>query len=286
MNFHAALLAVALTTTGTFTRAQNSDSEFPAIAQEGLLLARSDKVLNLPLLDEVDKLLGELGDILVDARTGELRYAVLEVGGFLGIGEDQRVVPWSFIQIESDLRDVEKYHARTNLTEAQIRAAPKSKRGQRYDAELDRRIEATFGADDAWVYAGAGQPEFAWLSQMTGVPVANEGGEAGTIRALVLAPRNGCTAYLVLETTAQVGGHPIAVPWSKVELAYDRNDQLFAATALDAERLAGAPSYEAKDWKRMASAPWVIELTRYFGGEPFWKTSRFALQRPLPARRP
>lgn len=39
--------------------------------------------------------LGEIEDLAVDARTGQIRYAVLSFGGFLGIGDKLFAVPWT-----------------------------------------------------------------------------------------------------------------------------------------------------------------------------------------------
>lgn len=61
------------------------------------VLCPSGKVIGLDLHNETEKNLGDIGDLLIDPHSGEIRYAALEVRGILGIGEEFRVVPWSFI---------------------------------------------------------------------------------------------------------------------------------------------------------------------------------------------
>ncbi len=287
MNIHTPLLAVAAVAFGATTFAQTAAPTAAQTATHTHLLSPSAKLLGLAVRNDSDKNLGEIGDVLIDPRSGEIRYGVLEVGGFLGIGEDQRVVPWSFIQIAADEKDADKCHARTNLTEAQVKAAPKSKSGQKYDAELDRRIEATFGKDDSWAYVGKGQPEFAWLSQLDGVVLKDkQGKEIGKVQDVILAPQNGCAAYVVIDTTKEAGDKDVAVPWSQIQFGHDRNDQLQATTSLEMARFVSAPEYDHKDWKRMSSTLWMNELGTYYSTEPFWKTTRFASARKLPTQRP
>lgn len=45
--------------------------------------------------DAAGNCLGEIKEIILDARTGCVRYAVLALGGFLGIGRKRFAVPWS-----------------------------------------------------------------------------------------------------------------------------------------------------------------------------------------------
>lgn len=39
--------------------------------------------------------LGEIEEIILDTRTGCVRYVVLALGGFLGIGRKRFAIPWS-----------------------------------------------------------------------------------------------------------------------------------------------------------------------------------------------
>jgi len=285
MKIHTPLLAASLVALGGSTFAQSAAPTSQQAGTHPHFLSNSSKVLGTAVRNDSDKNLGEIGDLLVDPRSGEIRYAVIEVGGFLGVGEEQRIVPWSFIQISADEKDVEKCHARTNLTEAQVKAAPKARSGQRYDAELDRRIESTFGKDDAWAYAGKGTPSFAWLSQMDGVLLKDkEGKEIGAVEEVILAPQNGCVAYAVVDMSKEAGDKDLALPFSQLLFRYDRNDMLEAVTSVEAARFASAPEYDSKDWKRMSSTSWMTELSTYYACDPFWKSSRFATPRKLPAQ--
>jgi hypothetical protein len=54
--------------------------------------------------DAAGKFLGEIEEILIDARTGCVRYGVLALGGFLGIGRKRFAVPWSALTPDADYR--------------------------------------------------------------------------------------------------------------------------------------------------------------------------------------
>jgi sporulation protein YlmC with PRC-barrel domain len=46
--------------------------------------------------------LGEIEDVLVDPETGQVKFAILEVGGFLGLGSTKVAVPWSAFQLTQE----------------------------------------------------------------------------------------------------------------------------------------------------------------------------------------
>src|SRR5450830_1010857 len=54
--------------------------------------------------DAADKFLGEIEEIILDVRTGCVRYAVLSLGGFLGIGRKRFAVPWRALTPDADYR--------------------------------------------------------------------------------------------------------------------------------------------------------------------------------------
>ena len=57
----------------------------------------SDKVKNLQ-----GETLGSIKDLMIDTGTGRVAYAVLDVGGFLGVGNSLFAVPWSALEARTD----------------------------------------------------------------------------------------------------------------------------------------------------------------------------------------
>lgn len=43
--------------------------------------------------------IGEIDEVLIDPDSGRVRFAILSVGGFLGLGSTRVAVPWSALEI-------------------------------------------------------------------------------------------------------------------------------------------------------------------------------------------
>jgi sporulation protein YlmC with PRC-barrel domain len=56
--------------------------------------------------------LGEIEELMLDVKTGRIAYAILAVGGFLGIGEKYFAVPWRALTLDPERKcfvlDVDK----------------------------------------------------------------------------------------------------------------------------------------------------------------------------------
>lgn len=280
-------LTAAVMALGATAFAQSAAPQTPKAAANTFQILPAGKVIGLNVRGEPASNLGEIGDLLVDPRTGEIRYAVLEVGGFLGVGEDQRVVPWSLINVVCDEKDKDKCVARTSLTESRLKAAPKIKKDAKLDAELDKSVEAAFGKSEAWAFTGTGAPSFVRLSHAKGLSVTDgKGAAVGKLEDVILAPSNSCVAYLVVDTNKDAGDKQVALPWTRAQFQIDEHSQTLVSTPVEAAKFVNAPEYDAKDEKRMASTPWLTELCSYYGCDPFWKTARFANATRVKSERP
>jgi sporulation protein YlmC with PRC-barrel domain len=49
-----------------------------------------------------DENLGNIKEFMLDVRSGNVRYAVLSSGGFLGMGEKLFAVPWSALTLDTE----------------------------------------------------------------------------------------------------------------------------------------------------------------------------------------
>jgi hypothetical protein len=68
--------------------------------------------------------MGRIVDVVVD-RTGQVRAAVIDFGGFLGVGSRKIAVDWNALSFSApgDKRDV----VTIEFTKAQVKAAPEYK---------------------------------------------------------------------------------------------------------------------------------------------------------------
>lgn len=46
--------------------------------------------------------LGKVEEIMIDTPTGNVAYAVLSFGGFLGLGDKYFAIPWQRLQLDAD----------------------------------------------------------------------------------------------------------------------------------------------------------------------------------------
>jgi sporulation protein YlmC with PRC-barrel domain len=63
--------------------------------------------------------LGEITDIMIDVPTGRVAYAVMSVGGVLGIGDKLFAIPWSALRL-----DTENKCFRMNVAKERFEQAP------------------------------------------------------------------------------------------------------------------------------------------------------------------
>lgn len=65
-------------------------------------LIASDKVEGTAVFNTEGERLGSIHNFMVDKRSGEVAYAVLKFGGFLGIGDDFYPLPWDVLTYDTD----------------------------------------------------------------------------------------------------------------------------------------------------------------------------------------
>lgn len=63
----------------------------------------SNKVEGTPVYNPNGDKLGSIDDLVIDKRSGHVRYAALEFGGFLGMGTDRYPLPWDMLTYDTGL---------------------------------------------------------------------------------------------------------------------------------------------------------------------------------------
>jgi sporulation protein YlmC with PRC-barrel domain len=64
------------------------------VMEENAQLIASDKVEGTAVYDRSGENLGSIHNVMIDKVSGQVRYAVMSFGGFLGIGSDYHPLPW------------------------------------------------------------------------------------------------------------------------------------------------------------------------------------------------
>ena len=102
----------------------------------------SERVGGTKVYNDAGDKLGSIDDLMIDKRSGHVRYAVLEFGGFLGMGTDRYPLPWNMLKY-----DTQKEGYVVPLDKDRLEAAPRYPSEQRpdYDDAYGRRVNDYYG---------------------------------------------------------------------------------------------------------------------------------------------
>ncbi len=100
-------------------------------------LIASDKVEGTKVRRPNGETLGEIMRVMIDKKSGQVAYAVMSFGGFLGIGSDFYPLPWDRLKYNPRLDAYE-----LDISEEQLRQAPKFAKGSasNWSAEEGKRV--------------------------------------------------------------------------------------------------------------------------------------------------
>jgi hypothetical protein len=103
----------------------------------------SDRVEGTAVYNRAGDKLGSIDHLVIDKISGQVRYAVLEFGGFLGIGTDRYPLPWNVLKY-----DTAKDGYVVPLDKATLEKAPRYARDTRptYDEDYGREVYRYYGS--------------------------------------------------------------------------------------------------------------------------------------------
>ena len=90
--------------------------------------------------------LGQIDHLMIDKVSGQIAYAVMRFGGFLGIGADEHPVPWKKLRYDSDIRGFV-----TDITHEQLTGAPSLTETWFDDRDYHRRSYDHYGVRPYWL---------------------------------------------------------------------------------------------------------------------------------------
>jgi len=67
---------------------------------------KASDVIGMKVEGTDGKKLGDIKDLVIDPMDGDIDYAVLDYGGFLGVGDKYFAVPWEALQLSEDGKKV------------------------------------------------------------------------------------------------------------------------------------------------------------------------------------
>jgi hypothetical protein len=128
-------VTMASTTTGTGGGSVETDETSRLIA--------SNKVEGTAVYNRKGERLGDVYNFMVDKRSGQVEYAVMSFGGFLGIGESYHPLPWKVLDYDTRMGGYV-----VDLDEERLRGAPSYSRNEDPDwgdREWGTRVHDYYG---------------------------------------------------------------------------------------------------------------------------------------------
>jgi len=113
----------------------------------GPALMGADTLLGETVSNSQDVELGDIKEIMLDMQTGQVAYAVLAFGGFMGMGEKLFAVPWQALQLDT----VNKRFL-LNVDKDRLKSAPgfdKDAWPDMADAQWTSAVHSFYGTDPA-----------------------------------------------------------------------------------------------------------------------------------------
>jgi len=108
-------------------------------ARETAGLIGSDKVEGTAVYRPDGDRVGTIDRVMIDKNSGNVAYAVMSFGGFLGIGSDHYPIPWSLLTYNERLGGYE-----VDVTEQQLKKAPKFQANESWDYTDRGREDALY----------------------------------------------------------------------------------------------------------------------------------------------
>ena len=222
-------------------------------------------VIGYELQDKNSNDLGEIESLVVDRNSGTLEYAVVGAGGFLGIGEEKILVPWSAFQVNPQANNNSNNNTNTNnnkqpialtVDASALKNAPTvaksgldltqlAKAGKDWDSNIRAYWTDKLNALPV-TGAAANKAAPILLSDVTDVNVVNKNGDnIGDIKNMVLTNQGDKIQYAILATggALDLGERLIPIPFSAFK--YDKSSEQFVLTLnVDQSKLKNAPYYQ------------------------------------------
>jgi sporulation protein YlmC with PRC-barrel domain len=250
---------------------------------------RSQKVTDLKGKDVTNVAgedLGQIEEIVIDAKSGRILYGVLSFGGFLGMGDEYYAIPWKSLQLKDDAKkftlNVEKDRLKKatgfdkeqwpDLANEQFATNTyqhynqkpywQSETGDAQSADRKQRKQGkTASHRDRW-----NERTTAWQksSDLCDKEVRSAQAEdVGSLDDIVVDPDSGRILYGVVSYRDKL----FAIPWDALTLNANAEQLVLNANE---KQLSDDFSFEDDNWPNMTDQGWATDLYAHYNVEPYW----------------
>jgi sporulation protein YlmC with PRC-barrel domain len=262
----------------------NSNSN-AAVDQTHIAIARdfrTSDIIGLYVKNNKHEDLGKIDDLVIDMKTGDVRYAAIAYGGVAGIGSKLFAVPWQKMTFMfGEPNKANSRHFMLDATKEQFENSPgfdSSHWPNVADANWSASVDKHFNVDrtastnaTAKVDNGNTQQTVAYetvfrASKIKGMEVRNDKNEhLGDIDDMVIEVSKGHVKYLALSYGSWfTGGNKLfAVPLSSFTLTHDNNKTYFTVH-VSQDSLKNAPGFDKNNWPDTADPNWAKGIDSYY----------------------
>lgn len=216
------------------TRPQDTQTSL-RIASDAETQHTADKLSGKKVRGQDGSEIGTIKDFLVDSRTGQIKFAVVASGGFFGIGEKLRLLPYEMLQAPTQDEDLT-----TTLTKQQLSQAPtvQEQALEQQQVNIDqqkieqtRQVLASGTTGSGSSAQSASDPstsggQLVAASKIKGKDLNAEGSKVGSVEAVVIAT-SGDEAMALVDPEQDIAGSDMKflVPLSRFQLASAGSDE-------------------------------------------------------------
>jgi sporulation protein YlmC with PRC-barrel domain len=253
----------------------------PAAGKDVCFLHKSGDVVGADVRNAQDENLGEISELVIDPETGNIEYAVLSFGGFMGMGDKLFALPWGVLQpvhkAEADakyfLLSVDKERLKTSP------GFPKSNWPDMSSPEWSKSIRDFYKED--MTPSGASKAidaskryNLVKATDLKGCDVdTSDGKDAGEISELAVDVNAGRVAYFILASGGFLGfgKDKYVIPWQAATVTVGEDKDLICKLHVPQAKFEKAPDYVESDWKKMSDPVFVREVYTFYGTPVYWK---------------
>ncbi len=247
--------------TQTNAAAQRNTSAQTNINQFKGQLVRSDKLLGATVYDASGKDIGEIRDVVFDENKGGMSRAVLSIGDYLGIGNDQLTpVEWNKMSVTRQSDDTMKFAVTAG--KAQLKNERSFSENNWPDFTNGWKNEKTAGV------------KLVRMSEVKNAKLFNQSGnQIGDIQNLMLDTQNGKVAYAVVSFSndyVNKGDRLTMMPWALVR----QSKTSTPGYVLNASKsqIENAAYFEPNAWPNVNDIAWNKKVYDHYGVTPYYWT--------------
>jgi sporulation protein YlmC with PRC-barrel domain len=233
--------------------------------------------------------LGRIEDIVTDANSGRIQYAVLSFGGILGLGDKYFAIPWPSLELSGDSKAFVLNVDKDRLQNAE--GFPKDHWPNFADPQFATRTYEYYNQEPYWQHASDtstpaaestggqdrdsdrqhwNQPMTAWqkTSDLVGKEVRTaQTDDVGKLSDLAIDPDNGRILYGVLSFRGKL----FAIPWSALSLSSDAKHLVLNGNK---DQLTDEVAFSKDNWPNLADEGWARQVYRHYNVQPYWTPGR------------